>query len=110
MFQQLLDSVAVKRPRRGRPRKRPRRIVGDKGYSSRAIRQRCRRRGVRHTIPRKANEQRTGPFDRAIYRQRNIVERLINRCKQFRGLATRYEKLADSYRTLWVIVGTILWL
>jgi transposase len=110
VFQQLLDSVAVKRPGRGRPRKRPRRIVGDKGYSSRQIRRTCRRRGVRHTIPHKQNEQRTGPFNRATYRQRNIVERLINRCKQYRGLATRYATLADTYRTLWVIVGTILWL
>ena len=110
VFDQLLDGVAVKRAGRGRPRRRPKRIVGDKGYGSRKIRQTCRRRGVCHTIPHKANEHRTGPFDRAAYRQRNIVERLIARCKQYRGLATRYEKLADSYRTLWVIVSTILWL
>ena len=110
MFEQLLDRVAVKRPGRGRPRKRPRRMVGDKGYSSRTIRQRCRRRGIRHTIPHKENEHRTGPFNRAVYRQRNVIERLINRWKQFRSLATRYEKLADSYRSLWVIVCTILWL
>jgi transposase len=110
VFERLLEQVAVKRPGRGRPKKRPRRIVGDKGYSSRKIRQRCRRRNIRHTIPHRQNEHRTGPFDRPAYRRRNVVERLINRCKQFRGLATRYEKLADSYRTLWVIVGTILWL
>jgi transposase len=110
VFDQLLDGVAVKRPGRGRPRKRPRRIVGDKGDSSRTIRQTCRRRGVRHTIPHRSNEQRTGPFDRVVYRRRNVVERLIARCKQWRGLATRYEKLADTYRTLWVIVCTILWL
>jgi transposase len=110
VFEQLLDQVAVRRPGRGRPRKRPRRVVGDKGYSSRDIRRACRRRGVRHTIPHKQNEARTGPFDRATYRRRNVVERTIARCKQFRGLATRYEKLADSYRTMWLIVCTILWL
>lgn len=74
MFDQLLDGVALKRPGRGRPKKRPRRIVGDKGYSSRAIRRTCRRRGVRHTIPHRTNEHRTGPFDRAVYRTRNVVE------------------------------------
>jgi transposase len=110
VFEQLLDGVAVKRPGRGRPRRRPQRIVGDKGYSSRTIRRLCRRRGIRHTIPHKRNEHRTGPFDRMAYRRRNVIERLINRCKQFRSLATRYEKLADSYRCLWIIVMTILWL
>jgi transposase len=110
VFDRLLDGVAVKRPGRGRPKKRPRRIVGDKGYSSRRIRRRCRRRGVRHTIPHRTTERRTGPFDRAAYRTRNVVERTIARCKQFRGLATRYERLADSYRAMWLIVCTIFWL
>jgi len=54
------------------------RVVGDKGYSSRRIRTYLRRRGIRFTIPRKTNERRTGPFNRAIYRERNRVERLIN--------------------------------
>jgi transposase len=52
----------------------------------------------------------TGPFDRSAYRLRHRVECLINRCKQYRSLATRYEKLAESYRALWVIAFIILWL
>lgn len=60
--------------------------------------------------PRKENEHRTGPFDRAIYRTRNQVERLINRFKQFRRLATRYEKQADNYRAMWTIAAILLWL
>jgi len=110
VFPQLLAQGAVKRPGRGRPRLRPGRVVGDKGYSSRAIRQHCRRRGMRITIPRKANEQRTGPFDRGLYRLRHRVENLISRCKQYRSLATRYDKRAESYRALWVIACTILWI
>jgi transposase len=85
-------------------------VVGDKGYSSRKIRRYCRRRGIRITIPRKANEQRTGPFDRVIYRTRNQIERLINRCKHFRRLATRYEKRAENYRAMWLIAASLLWL
>ena len=77
----------VKRPGRGRPRLRPKRIVGDKGYSSRKIRTYLRRRGIRITIPRKSNERRTGPFNRVIYRERNRVERLINRLKQWQRIA-----------------------
>jgi hypothetical protein len=46
---------------------------------------------------------RKGPFDRTIYRQRNQIERTINRFKQFRRIATRYEKRAVNYRTMWTI-------
>ena len=49
-------------------------------------------------------------FDKAIYRLRNRVERLINRLKQFRRLATRYEKRAENYRAMWLIAATLLWL
>ncbi len=106
----MLEQGAVKRPGRGRPRLRPKRIVGDKGYSSRTIRAYLRRRGIRITIPRRTSERRTGPFNRAIYRERNKVERLINRLKQFRRLATRYEKRAHNHRAMWVIAATLLWL
>jgi transposase len=106
----LLEQGAVKRPGRGRPKLRPKRVVGDKGYSSRKIRAYLRRRGIRHTIPRKRNERRTGPFNRTLYRERNRVERLINRFKQFRRLATRYEKRADNYHGMWVIAAILLWL
>jgi len=110
VFPRLLAQGTVKRPGRGRPRLRPGRIAGDKGYSSRVIRQHCRRRGIRLSIPRKAHEHRTGPFDRTLYRLRHKVENLFARCKQFRSLATRYDKRAASYRALWVIAFTILWI
>ena len=110
VFPRLLTQGAVRRPGRGRPRVRPKRGAGDKGYSSRAIRQACRRRGIRLTIPRKATEHRGGPFDRGLYRLRHRVENLIARCKQFRSLATRYDKRGESYRALWVIAMTMLWI
>ncbi len=69
----------------------------DQGRGSRTIgiaeiRGACRRRG----IPHRRGECRTGPFDRAVYRLRARVERTINRCKEFRSLATRYDKHAAS--------------
>lgn len=109
-FERLMEQGAVRRPGPGRPRVRPRRVAGDKGYTGRARRAYCRRRGIRHTIPRLSTERRTGPFDRAIYRLRHRVENLIARCKQYRSLATRYDKRGESYRALWVIAMTILWL
>lgn len=110
MLKPLMERGAVKRPRRGRPRLRPRRLVGDKGYSSRENRQYLRRRGMRLTIPRRKDERRRGRFDKALYRLRNRVERLINRMKQFRRLATRYEKRAENYRAMWILAATLLWL
>ena len=72
---------AVKRVGRGRPKLRPRRLIGDKGYSSRKIRHFLHTHGIRITIPRRRNENRSGPFDRELYRSRNRGERLINRLK-----------------------------
>ena len=60
VFEQLMAQGAVKRPRVGRPRLRPKGVVGDKGYSSGNIRRYLRRRGIRLTIPRKSNERRRG--------------------------------------------------
>ncbi len=110
VFEQLMEQGMVKRPGRGRPKHRPRRVSGDKSYSSRKIRQYLRRRGIRMTIPRKANERRTGPFDRALYRTRNQIERLINRLKQARRIATRYEKRAENYCAMLTIAAIQLWL
>src|SRR5919204_4471838 len=84
VFVPLMETGAVKRVGRGRPRIRPKRVVGDKGYSSTTIRRYLRRRGIGVVIPRRKDERRRGPFDRAAYRQRNVVERLLARVKQFR--------------------------
>lgn len=104
----LLDGGLVKQLGRGHSR-RPRWVVADNAYASRAVRQRIRRRGIRTTIPHKSNERRSGPFDRATYRQRNLVERLNNRLKQFRRVATRYEKRADNCRAIVTIAAILLW-
>ena len=110
VFEELMTLGWVQRNGRGHPRIRPQRVCGDKGYSSRKIRAYLRRRGIRYTIPRKMNERRTGPFDKALYRLRNLVERTINRLKQLRRIATRYEKRADNYLAMLHIGSILLWL
>jgi transposase len=110
VFGPLLEAGAVKRVGRGRPRIRPHRVVTDKGYGSRDHRAYLRRRGIRYTIPRKRNERQRGRFDRAIYRERNRVERLINRLKHFRRVATRYEKRAVMYHAMVMVACIMLWL
>lgn len=99
------------RRRRGRPRVRPRRVVGDKGYTGHRIRTYLRRRGIGAVIPRLRTESRRGVrFDRAAYRERNRVERTINRLKQHRAIATRYEKLEVPFHALLTIAAILLWI
>ncbi|WUF51282.1 IS5 family transposase [Streptomyces sp. NBC_00483] len=105
---------------RGRPRTRPDMVLADKAYSSRAIRDHLRRRGIRTVIPAPADQLRhrmrrgsdggrPPAFDREAYKQRNTVERCINRLKQWRGIATRYEKTATIYLAGLHVAGIFLW-
>jgi transposase len=110
VFEPLMHQGAIRRSGRGRPRVRPCRVAGDKGYTGRRHRAGLRRRGIRQTIPKLSTENHSGPFDRAAYRRRHLIENLFARCKQYRALATRYDKRADAFRAAWVIVMTILWL
>ncbi|MFJ9640777.1 IS5 family transposase [Streptomyces sp. NPDC101178] len=106
--------------RRGRPHTRPDVVLADKAYSSRAIRVHLRKRGIRAVIlvpaDQQAHRQRRGShggrppdFDRGAYKQRNTVERCINRLKQWRGIATRYEKTATMYLAGLHIAGIFPW-
>ncbi len=118
-FTDVLDRLRLPR-RRGRPRTKPEVILADKAYSSRAIRDYPRRRGTRAVIPFPADQQghrlrrgrragRPPAFERDAYKQRNTVERCINRLKQWRGIATRCEKTATVYLAGLHIAGIFLW-
>lgn len=106
----LLDRGAIGRAGRGRPRLRPRAVAGDKGYASRKARADCRRRGIRPVVPSKADERRQPGFPRDLYRARNAVERCVNRLKQWRRLATRYDKRASSFAAFATLVMLRSWL
>ncbi|GAA1042256.1 hypothetical protein GCM10009566_43100 [Streptomyces murinus] len=121
VFDAVLEELRVPRAGAGRPRRRPDAVIGDKAYSSRTIRQSLRRRGIRAVIPeradQKANRLRRGQaggrppaFDRELYKARNVVERCFNRLKQFRAIATRFDKLADRYKAGVHLASLILWL
>ena len=121
MLEHLLADLKVNRRKGGRPRTRPDRVRGDKAYSSRATRATLRRRGIVAVIPQPsdqiAHRQRRGArggrppaFDAEDYKGRNVVERNFNSVKQWRGLATRYDKLAIVYRAAAVLRAITLWL
>jgi transposase len=117
-----VDQVRVARPGgRGRPRKRLAHLIGDKAYSSRANRAALRARHIPHTIPEPADQQanrrrrgarggRPPAVDRVRYRARNQVERLMNRRKQFRAVATRFDKLAVRYQATVCVADIFIWL
>ena len=114
----VLDAIAVPRAGRGRPRKRPALLLGDRGYSYERCRRVLRRRGIPHVIPERSDQAarrarrpgRKPAFDADAYRRRNVVERCVNRLKQFRALATRYDKTADAYHALALLASLTLWL
>ncbi len=119
-FETVMAKFRLRR-RTGRPRTRPRRLLGDKGYSSKKIRLYLRRRGVQAVIPerrdQKANRKRKGSrggrppaFDASTYKSRNLVERCFAKLKQWRGIATRFDKLASRYLAGAVIASLLLWL
>ena len=96
-------------------------MAADKAYSSRANREALRTRHITAVIPQPAdqiaNRQRRGKrggrppaFDQAVYKNRNQVERGFGRRKHWRGMATRFDKLADSYRATLDLVETLDWL
>lgn len=109
-FATLVGTGWIKRLGRGRPRLKPERLAADKAYSSGVIRSALRRRGIQPVIPTKSNERPDPTFDRDAYRERNRVERLINKLKQFRRIATRYEKRAANYLAMITIAAILLWL
>jgi transposase len=105
----------------GRPRTWPGAVAADKAYSSRANRAYLRRRRIRGVIPEEADQasnrkkkgSRGGPPGRSrsgAVQGRNTVERCINKIKEWRGLATRYDKTATSYLAGLHLRGAVIWI
>ena len=67
-------------------------------------------RGITPVIPPKANRREPRKTDFALYRERNLVERFFNRLKQYRALATRYDKLANTFLAAVALVCVLFWL
>lgn len=98
-FERVLDAVAVGQ-RSGQTRRRPARVLADRGYDVDRIRAWLRRRGIGAVIPPKKNRKRLRRHDRVLYRERNVVERTLGHLKEHRRIGTRHEKLAESYRAM----------
>ena len=107
---ELMRQGAVKRSGPGRPKLRPRAVVGDRGYTGRPVRDHLRRHGVSAVIPQLKTEKAPRLMDWGLYRERNVVERLVGRRKEYRRIATRYDKLATSYLAFVQLAAIRIWL
>ncbi|MFE5513039.1 IS5 family transposase [Streptomyces sp. NPDC056529] len=119
-FEAVMAAIRVPRSGPGRPRNRPDAVLADRAYSSRAIRNHLRQRRIRAVIPQPSDQVghrlrrgrdggRPPAFDAEAYKQRNAVERCINRLKQWRGLAMRTDKLAIAYQAALHLAATLIW-
>ena len=118
----LLDAVSVAQPAgNGRPCTRLDHLIVDKAYGSRANRRSLRARRIPHTLPerddvlvgrtrRGARGGRPRVFDAVRYKDRNQIARAFSRFKQFRAVATRYDKLRDRYHATVTITSIMIWL
>ena len=116
----VLGDIRVPRTGQGRPRTRPEAVIADKAYSAGTYRRALRARGIHAVIPQKSDEitararrghrgGRPPQLNTTAYRGRNVVERHFALIKQWRGLATRYDKLAITYRAAVVLAACLTW-
>jgi transposase len=88
----------------------PAAVVGDRGYDSNAVLDLIARSGAQASIPSRSRRIVKRSVDPAIYRQRNLIERFFCRIKQFRRIATRFDKLARNFLSAVLLAATRIWL
>ncbi|GGS45186.1 IS5 family transposase [Streptomyces griseoviridis] len=121
VFERVISRLCTPGTGLGRPRTRPLAVLADRAYFSRAIRSHSRRRGARAVIPQPSDQighrlrrgrlgGRPPSFSSEAYKQRNRVERCINRLKQWRGLATRTDERAIAYQAALHLAGILIWI
>jgi transposase len=120
-FEAVMAGVRIARHGTGRPRTRPDRVLADKAYSAKSIRASLRKRGIKATIPQPSDQiahrtrrgrcgGRPPAFDPTAYKERNIVERAINKLRATRAVATRYDKREYVYAGTIDVATIRIWL
>lgn len=85
-------------------------VLADKGYDTNEIVNTIEDMGSVAVIPPRSRRLKQRDYDRHLYKERNAIERMFNKMKQFRRVATRYDKLASSYMSFLHIAGIWIWL
>ena len=84
-------------------------VLADTAYDSNANRAYCAAHAIEVVIPSHPNRADPVPLDEQAYRERNQIERFFNRLKQYRRLATRYDKTSSSFLGFWLLAATLDW-
>ena len=85
-------------------------VVGDKGYDADYVVEAIESMGGEAVIPPKRNRKKQRSYDRCAYAARNLVERFFLKLKNFRRIATRYERLAVTYGAMICLAASLIWL
>ncbi len=85
-------------------------VLADKAYDADWIREHIEAQGAAPNIPDKVNRKYRHCFSRALYKERNLIERFFNKIKQFRRIATRYEKLGANFLAMAKLAAIRVWL
>jgi transposase len=89
---------------------RPKAFLADKAYDANALIEALEKRQIKPVIPSKSNRKEPRNTDYALYKERNLVERFFNTIKHFRGIATRYDKLANTFLGAIHLIAAVTWL
>ena len=89
--------------------KASRKLLGDKAYDSADLRQWLKDRGTKPVIPNRSNRKQPFSFDKRSYKQRHRIENAFGRLKDFRRIATRYDRLARNFLASVCLVAAIVW-
>ena len=89
--------------------KSPERLLGDKAYDSAELREGLDDRGTRPVIPNRCNRKQPFSFNKRIYKLRWRIESAFNRLKDFRRIATRYDRLARNYLASVCLAAALVW-
>ena len=84
-------------------------VIADKGYDSATLREWLQDRGTVPVIPPRSNRKVQYEYDKGLYRERNIIERTFNRLKDFRRIATRFDRKLETYMAALCIVAAVIW-
>lgn len=85
-------------------------LLADKGYDSDRLREVVAATGREAVIPSIRARAQAIPYDKEVYKERNLVERFFNKIKHFRRIATRYDKTALSFASMLCLIGAMIWL
>lgn len=84
-------------------------LVADKGYDSQTLREWLEARGTRPVIPPRKNRKIQYDYDKGIYRQRNVIERMFCRLKDWRRIATRFDRNVKNFLSAIALAATVIW-